>query len=185
MKRPIAKVFSAVAVLVLSATATAAQAQSVTVGIGGGLTIPTGDFKTATKTGWHGLGNIGYGLSSGLGFRGDFYYGESKFKGGVSGKAKLTGGLANVTYEFQNAGSVKPYVIGSAGVFNTKGSASSGGVSISGSETKFTFGGGAGVKFKAAPKASVFLEGRYLSVQTSGSSTNFIPVTLGVSFAVN
>ncbi len=182
MKRPIAKVFSAVAVLVLSATA--AQAQSVTIGIGGGLTIPTGDFKTAAKTGWHGLANIGYGLSSGLGFRGDFYYGESKFKSGVSGKAKLAGGLANVTYEFQNAGGVKPYVIGSAGVFNVKGTASSGGVTASASETKFTFGGGAGIKVKAGAKANVFLEGRYLSAQTSGGSTNFIPVTLGVSFAL-
>lgn len=182
MKQPFAKVFSALAVIAL--TATAAQAQSVNIGIGGGVTIPTGDFKTATKTGWHGLANIGYGLPSGLGFRGDFYYGESNFKGGVSGKAKLTGGLANILYEFQNAGGVKPYVIGSAGVFNTKGSASAGGVSISGSETKFTFGGGAGVKFKAGPKANIFLEGRYLSAQTSGGSTNFIPVTLGVSFAV-
>jgi hypothetical protein len=182
MKRPFAKVLSAVVALAL--TATAAQAQSVTIGIGGGATIPTGDFKTAAKTGWHGLANIGYSLPSGLGFRGDFFYGQSSWKAGVSGKAKLTGGLANVFYEFQNAGGVKPYVIGSAGMFNTKGSASSGGFTISGSETKFTFGGGAGVKFKAGAKANVFLEGRYLSVQSSGTKTNFIPVTLGVSFAV-
>lgn len=182
MKRNIAKAVAALAILAL--TATAAQAQSVTIGIGGGATIPTGDFKTAAKTGWHGLANIGYNLPSGLGFRGDFYYGQNNWKGGLSGKAKLTGGLANVTYEFQNAGGVKPYVIGSAGMFNTKGSASGGGFSVSGSETKFTFGGGAGVKFKAGAKANVFLEGRYLSVQSSGSSTNFIPVSLGVSFAL-
>ncbi len=156
MKRNIAKAVAALAILAL--TATAAQAQSVTIGIGGGATIPTGDFKTAAKTGWHGLANIGYNLPSGLGFRGDFYYGQNNWKGGLSGKAKLTGGLANVTYEFQNAGGVKPYVIGSAG--------------------------SAGVKFKAGAKANVFLEGRYLSVQSSGSSTNFIPVSLGVSFAL-
>lgn len=178
MKRPIAKVVSALAILALSATA--AQAQSVNIGIGGGVTIPTGDFKTATKTGWHGLANIGYSLPSGVGIRGDFYYGESKFKAGVSGKAKLTGGLANLTYEFQNAGGVKPYVIGSAGVFNAKGTGAASGAS----ETKFTFGGGAGLKVKAGEKASVFLEGRYLSVQTTGGKTNFIPVSLGVSFAL-
>lgn len=182
MKRNIAKAVAALAILAL--TATAAQAQSVTIGLGGGATIPTGDFKTAAKTGWHGLANIGYNLPSGLGFRGDFYYGQNNWKAGISGKAKLTGGLANVTYEFQNAGGIKPYVIGSAGMFNTKGSASGGGVTITGSETKFTFGGGAGVKVKAGPKANVFLEGRYLSVQTSGSKTNFIPVSLGVSFGL-
>jgi hypothetical protein len=158
-----------------------AQAQSITYGVGGGLTLPTGDFNTAAKLGWHGLGHIGYGLPSGLGFRGDFYYGQNSFDG-VSGKAKLAGGLGNVVYNFTTAGGAKPYVIGGLGVFNVKGTASAGGLSVSDSETKFAFGGGAGIKFKAGSDANFFVEGRYVSVQTSGGSTGFIPITAGISF---
>ena len=176
---------SAIAVLVLglafSAGVREASAQSFTFGVGGGLTIPTGDFNTAAKMGWHGLGQIGYGLKSGLGLRGDFYYGENKFDG-VSGKTKLAGGLGNVTYDFQTSSGIKPYVIGGLGVFNVKASASAGGISASASETKFAFAGGAGLKFKAGSDSHFYVESRYVSVQTSGGSTGFIPITVGISF---
>jgi hypothetical protein len=154
-----------------------ARAQSVTFGLAGGLTMPTGDFNTAAKLGWHGIGQVGYGLPSGLGFRGDFFYGQNNLDG-VSGKTKLAGGLGNLTYDIKSPGGVKPYFIVGAGVFNVKvevGSASA-------SETKFAFGGGAGLKFKAGSDANFFVEGRYISVQTSGSSTGFIPITAGISF---
>ncbi len=172
MKRMISVAIATGAALVLGTTA--ASAQSLTFGAGGGVTIPTGDFKTAAKTGWHGIGFIGYDLSSGLGLRAEGFYGQNKVKGGGSQNWKLAGGLGSLSYAFQTSGSVKPYIIGSAGVFNPK---------VAGfSETKFTFGGGAGIKLKAGSDANVFLEGRYLSVNTSGSNLNFIPITLGVSF---
>ena len=108
---------SAIAVLVLglvfSAGVQEASAQSVTFGVGGGVTIPTGDFNTLAKLGWHGIGQLGYGLSGGLGLRADFFYGENKFDG-ISGKTKLAGGLGNISYDFQTAGGVKPYLIGGA-----------------------------------------------------------------------
>jgi opacity protein-like surface antigen len=176
---------SAIAVLVLglafSAGVREVSAQSVTFGVGGGVTIPTGDFNTAAKMGWHGIGQLGYGLSGGLGLRADFFYGENKFDG-VSGKTKLAGGLGNISYDFQTAGGVKPYVIGGAGVFNVKASASAGGISASASETKFAFAAGGGLKFKAGSDSHVYVESRYVSVQTSGGSTGFIPVTVGISF---
>lgn len=176
MKR-IAFAASVVAVILALGTAGQAQAQSVTFGVGGGLTLPMGDFNTAAKLGWHGIGQIGYGLPSGLGFRGDFFYGQNNLDG-VSGKAKLAGGLGNLTYDIKSPGGVKPYFIVGAGVFNVKvevGSASA-------SETKFAFGGGGGLKFKAGSDSHFFVEGRYISVQTSGSSTGFIPITAGISF---
>jgi opacity protein-like surface antigen len=152
------------------------QAQSVSFGIGGGLTIPTGTFGDFAKTGWHGLGHIGYGLPSGLGLRGDFLYGQNKFDVG-SGKFKLAGGLGNVLYEFQSPGGVKPYLIAGAGFFNAKADVTGGT-----SETKFAFGGGGGVKLKVGADANFFVEGRYVSVQTSGDNLNFIPLTAGISF---
>ncbi len=182
MKRIVAVVLGAGTALAIGATA--AQAQ-VSFGVGGGVTLPLGDFKDVAKTGWNGLANIGYDLPSGVGVRGDFYYGQNNAKGvpsGVSAKWKLTGGLGNVLYSFGGAGSAQPYLIGSVGFMNLKATASSGGVSASASETKMTFGGGAGLKFKAGSKASVFVEGRYLSINSSGSNANFIPITIGVNF---
>ncbi len=176
MARMMSVAIAAGAALILGATT--ASAQSVTFGAGGGITIPTGDFKTAAKTGWHALGFIGYAMPSGLGFRGEAFYGQNTFKATSSVKGKLAGGLGSVSYAFGTSSGVKPYVIGSAGVFNVKVAGTGG----SASETKFAFGGGAGIKLPVGSDGNVFLESRYLSAQTSGGSTNFIPITLGVSF---
>jgi hypothetical protein len=175
MKRILSVVAAASAALAISVTAANAQ---VSIGVGGGITIPIGDFGDFAKTGWHGLANVGYDLPSGLGVRGDFYYGQNKFDVG-SGKFKLAGGLGNVLYSFQSAGTVHPYILGSIGFMDLKADVTGGT-----SETKVTFGGGAGIKFKAGSDASIFLEGRYLSINTSGSNANFIPITVGVSFGL-
>ena len=159
--------------LVLGATAASAQ---LAIGVGGGVTIPTGTFKDGAKTGWNGLADIGYTLASGVGVRGDFYYGENSSKISGGPKGKLLGGLGDLTYSFASASSIKPYLIGSAGFFNEKAG--------SFSETKFAWGGGAGIRAKAGSNSSVFLEGRYISVSTTGNKTNFIPITLGVSFGL-
>jgi opacity protein-like surface antigen len=167
---------SVVAAILTLGMAGQAQAQSVKFGVGGGVTMPTGDFNTAAKLGWHGIGHVGYGLPSGIGIRADFFYGQNDLDG-VSGKTKLAGGLGNITYDFKSP-SITPYIIGGVGVFNVKvevGSASA-------DETKFAFAGGAGLKFKAGAGSHFFVEGRYVSVQTSGSSTGFIPITAGISF---
>jgi outer membrane protein with beta-barrel domain len=181
MKRIVSVVLAAGGALLLSAAS--AQAQ-VSVGVGGGVTIPTGTFGDFSKTGWHGVANVGYDLPSGLGVRGDFFYGENKFdKGfvGADGKTKLAGGFGNLAYTFKSAGTIHPYVLGSVGFMNVKIAPDGGG---SNSETKVAFGGGAGVKFKAGSDANIFVEGRYITVNTSGDNANFIPITLGVSFGL-
>jgi hypothetical protein len=154
-----------------------ARAQSVNFGVGGGLTIPIGDFGDVAKTGWHGLGIIGYQLQSGLGLRGDFYYGQNN-SDPSGAKFKLAGGLANVSYSFSGKSSITPYVIGSIGYFNFK--ADGGGASSS--ESKVAFGGGGGIKFKAGSDSHFFVESRYLTINTSGSNANFIPITVGITF---
>jgi len=181
MKRNVSVVLAALAAVAISASA--AQGQSIAFGVGGGVTIPSGDFKDGAKTGWHGLANIGYNLPSGLGVRGDFYYSQNSAKGGGNGKAKLAGGLGNVLYSFPGKSTIHPYVIGGVGFFNLKAEATVGGVTFSSSETKFAWGAGAGIKFKAGTDASVFVEGRYLSA-SSDPKTNFIPITVGVNFGL-
>lgn len=176
MKRISTAIVAAGAALVLSATS--AQAQ-LNFGAGAGLTLPLGDFGDVAKLGWHGLATIGYTpLASQVGFRGDFFYGQNNFDEdavGTSGKTKIAGGIASITYTFSSAGSVKPYVIGGVGYFNMKAEADNG---PSASDSKIGFGGGAGISFKAGSDANLFVEGRYINVDGDG----FIPVTLGIRF---
>ncbi len=178
MKRTVFS-FAALGLLATLAT-TSVQAQGLSFGVGGGLLLPLSDFKDIAKTGWNGMASVGYAPgASPLSFRGDFMYAQNNLKNGVDGKTKLAGGIGSVVYTFQGGGSVTPYVLGGAGVFNAKVEATGFGSS---SETKFTWGGGAGIKFKAGSDASIFAEGRYMNVSTSGGSTKFIPITVGVSF---
>lgn len=168
--------FAGLAFFALTIGAGTAQAQSVNFGVGGGLTLPIGDFGDVAKTGWHGLGMIGYQLQSGLGLRGDFFYGQNN-SDPSGAKFKLAGGLGNVTYSFAKS-SITPYVLGSIGYFNFK--VESGGASAS--ESKVAFGGGGGIRFKAGSDSQFFVESRYLTINTSGSNANFIPITVGITF---
>jgi hypothetical protein len=49
------------------------------------------------------------------------------------------------------------------------------------STTKFAFGAGGGILFSIGTMHA-FLETRYMSVQTSGNSLSFLPVSLGLMF---
>src|SRR5207302_10495247 len=76
---------------------------------------------------------------------------------------------------------VKPYLLAGGGVYNLKIKATSGSATIDTSETKFTWDFGGGATFGAGP-ASFFAEIRYVSIQESGGSTKFVPITVGVTF---
>jgi hypothetical protein len=186
MKRRFVAVLTLGGFLALSAGS--AQAQSgLTFGLGGGVTLPTGDFADFSKPlGWQGTAIVGYQPAGNLGARVDFLYGQTKFDedetGGIGGKTTLAGGLASLVYNFSSAGAVKPYLIGGAGVYNVKIDPDAG---SSDDETKFAAGGGLGIKFKAGSDANFFVEGRFVNVFTSGDDANFIPVTVGVTFATH
>ncbi len=158
----------AAAALALVVGASSVQAQTLVVGAGGGAVIPSGKASDVVKTGWHGAGVLWYILPSNIGFRGDFVYAQLKVKG-TSENFKLTSGIANVSYMFKGSKNLTPYVIGSVGYFNTK--------VLNVSNSDVGFGGGAGVLISTGGKLKIALEGRYISIQTSGSKTNIIPVT--------
>lgn len=181
MKRIATLVLAAGAALTLNATVAQAQAKSggLYFGVGGGLTIPTGDAADVAKTGWNALAQIGYEMPSGLGLRGDFYYGQHSLDDdlGVDGKFKLAGGLGNVTYTFKSASKIHPYLVGTVGMMNSKFEDFDG-------ETDVVFGGGAGVLIHAGTDSNFFIEGRYLSINSDPSSTNLIPIQVGVRFGI-
>jgi opacity protein-like surface antigen len=163
----------AVAALVLGAGRLNAQRISV----GGGLLMPMGSYKDADKLGFIGQAAVGFPAGP-VGIRVEGDYGQTSHKNGVGGNTKVIGGMASVVYHFAGVSSAKPYVLGGLGMYNVK-------VDVTGlgsaSETKLAFGGGAGLELGMA-SMSLYLEARYMNVTTTGGSTAFIPITVGIRF---
>jgi opacity protein-like surface antigen len=164
----------AVAALALGAGRLGAQTR---ITIGGGLLMPMGTYKDNDKMGF--IGQAGIGMPVGpIGIRIEGDYGQSSHKNNVGGNTKIIGGMAAAVYHFKSPSTVKPYVLGGLGMYNVKVDVTGFG---SASETKLAFGGGAGLELKMTG-ASLYLEAKYMNVTTSGSSTAFIPITVGVRF---
>lgn len=151
--------------------------------VGGGLVLPTGDFGDAFKTGWQAMGGVDFGLS-GIPFmlRVDALYGQNNVDEDATGftdvKAKFFGGMAGGQFIIGSGPSpVKPYILAEIGVVNFKVSGPGGSVS----ESKFAFAPGAGLQFGLG-SMNAFVEAKYLSIQTSSSSTNMIPILVGLRF---
>lgn len=154
-----------------------AQAQpteGIRFGVGGGVTLPMGNYGDFDKGGYHLLGVVQFPIShSAIHLRFDAMYGQTSHDVG-SGKTTLTGATGDLLYHLgDRAASVRPYVLGGLGVYNVD----AGG----GSETDFTFGFGGGILFGIGTMHA-FLEARYMSIQASGTSLPFIPISLGVMF---
>jgi opacity protein-like surface antigen len=164
----------------------ALQAQGV-FSLGGGIGIPMGNFNNAVKLGWHGVAGFSFvPTNSPVGVKIDGQYHQFKFDGQSSLKERMIFGTVNAVYKFQTSpeSAIHPYLIGGGGVYNLKatGSADPGTVvSTTGSTTKFGLNGGVGLEFTAG-SAGLFIEDRYHHVFTSGSSTSFMPISIGVRF---
>ena len=175
-----------VAVVSLACVATVA-AQGVRFGLGGGLIAPLSDYKDIDKTGWHATLNANFAIPmSPVGIRVDGLYGQTSHKDfgttPITGNTKLIGGIANLVYKIPvPAPIVKPYLLAGGGVYHLKIEATGPGGTVNTSETKFTWDFGGGATFGAGP-ASFFAEIRYVSIQESGGSTKFVPITVGVMF---
>jgi hypothetical protein len=178
-----------VAALALSTAlfASAAQAQTpVSFGLGGGVSLPLGDFGDAAKTGFHGTGLVEFQPASlPVGIRLDGTYHRIGFSDlqedfAGPGNFQMITGTLNGVYTFQTAAESKfhPYIIAGAGVYNFKANFDD---FDDDSETKFGINGGAGFNMGMG-SASIFVEGRFHNVFTEGSSTTFVPITLGVRF---
>jgi ABC-type uncharacterized transport system permease subunit len=155
-------------------SATTAVAQSARFGLGGGLLVPTGDYNVVDKTGWHVLGKVDFAIPlSPVSVRVDGLYGQTTHRA-APGNTKLAGGTADAVWHIPTAvPGFKPYLLGGVGMFNVN--------AYGGSSTKFTWGGGAGTSIGVGPIHG-FAEARYMSIQESGASLKFIPVTVGLAF---
>jgi hypothetical protein len=173
MNRVLQSVIAAAIVSVASVATVAAQ--SVHFGLGGGLTMPLSDYKTVDNAGWHVLGKVDIGIPmSPFSVRLDGMYGQTSHKSPATGNTKLAGGTADLVWHIPTAvPGVKPYLVGGAGMYNFN----PGG----GSSTKITWGGGLGTSIGVGPIHG-FAEARYMSIQLTGGTIKFVPVTAGLSF---
>jgi opacity protein-like surface antigen len=173
--------FSLVALITI-AGAGSLSAQGVRFGIGGGLLVPMGNYKDADKMGWLVGGDATYWMmGTPVGIRADVQYSQTSEKSGVlAHTTKIIGGLAEAVYAFGKKGDgVRPYIMGGLGLYNVKIDVSG----LSGSTTKVGFGGGAGLAFKLGTGGTrFFVEGKFVSVATSGSSYTFLPIRAGFRF---
>jgi len=169
--------------LLLGSGTVHAQGGSANFHIGGGPVLPQGSFNDGFKTGWQGMAGLAFNLK-GIPFliRVDGFYGRNKgdeSQVGSDVKTSLLGALLGGQYYLGGrTSSIRPYLLGQVGVTHAELEVGQ----LDDSEDKFTFAGGAGIMF-AAGSLQVFIEGKYLSVLTSGSSTNMIPIVVGLQFS--
>lgn len=150
------------------------SAQGLRWGVNLGMLMPLGDYNTFDKPGWIVGGGATYWLTGGsLGVRGDVSYGTTKHDAG--GDTKIVGGMASLVYGLgSSTASARPFVTGGLGMYNVDGGG--------GSETKISFGVGAGVTFKLGTGGMRgVIATRFTSVSTDPSLT-FLPITVGLTF---
>jgi hypothetical protein len=170
-----------VAVALCAVAARPAMAQGVRYGVSAGLLMPMGDYGTADKMGFVGGAGATYWLAGQpIGVRGDLSYSQTSHDG-VGGNTKIIGGMASVVYALNPASApARIMLTGGLGYYNVKVDVTGFG---SASESKIGFGGGAAVAFKMGTGSTRLVVGtRFTSVGTTGVSTTFLPITVGLTF---
>ena len=177
LRRPFALATAALALTAAVDTA-AAQARPQ-LSLGGGVTLPTSDLGEVTDAGWHGQVSLGYRPPLfPLGFRIDGAYNDlgGSNTGADFRAISVTG---NVVLEAPGL-VVRPYLIGGAGLYNTKVASLDG-------RNNFGVNGGAGLRFRLMD-FDAFVEGRYhAAFDAFGSgddevAAKYVPITFGIAF---
>jgi hypothetical protein len=169
----------ATAVMITDAQLSAQSVKPVTLGIAAGAAIPAGDFADAYNTGFN--GTVGLGLSSvgaPLGVRFEGMY--NKFPGrddllSNQPDARIVAGTASLVYALPGQG-IRPYLIGGGGYYGLKLDRPN-----AESINKFGINGGVGALFPLSG-FDTYIEARFHNVFTEVSSTQFVPVTIGIVF---
>ena len=182
------KLFAAAASLAASvALAGSAQAQAnpIAFGITAGATKAVGDGSDGINLGYHAGALVQWnGPDLPIGIRADVVYHRFTFKDVDNANESITAGTVNGVYSFPMGpgAQITPYVIAGVGYYHASFSCSNCGTGeTSSSDNKFGINGGAGVTIPLSG-FSTFIEARYHNVFTEGSSTKFIPISVGIMF---
>lgn len=176
MKRSMASMAAALLVLIAIAAPLQAQARGY-VGFGGGVSMPLGSFGDAVDTGY--LGQVIAGITGASGKLGGRVDGMYLTHGYGPYNYRIIGFNADVVFTPSAGGKAAPYFLGGLGMFNGK---STGTGVVSDGSTDLAFNLGGGLTIKAGARMSFFAEARYISIQTEGGKTAFIPISVGLRF---
>lgn len=178
-------ILAAAAIALVGTTSAAQSSKSASIGISGGAAIPMGDFADFYTTGYNGTVSLmlkSYG--SPIGLRVDGMYNKLSVKddavitlpAGFVESASIMSANANIVYSLPGTG-ITPYLIGGGGIYSMK---LQGNGFDTDSESKFGVNGGIGAAFPLSG-FNTFIEARLHHIFSDESSTQFIPVTFGIS----
>lgn len=168
--------------LLLCSVAGVAMAQTTTSSarFGGrvGVSAPIGDLGDIADLGIHGGVHLDVPFpssSAGLRLEGDF----GRYSGkGLVDNVTLGGFLASARFQLQDRSALRPYLLGGIGMYRVKTNLVTGG---SGSASDIAFAVGGGYDFRAG-NLDMFTEARYVTIRGDNTSTDFIPIALGIRF---
>lgn len=178
MKRISLALTAVAAVAVFGTTSSAQSTKPVSLGVSLGAAIPTGDFGDVYKTGYNGTVSLGLNsVGTPLGFRIDGMFNNFSGRDDLTSSRpdyRIIGANANIVYALPGTG-MRPYLIGGAGIYGQK-------PDVSGAKniTDFGFNGGIGASFPLSG-FTTFVEARFHHIM-SDATTQFIPITFGISF---
>ena len=146
--------------------------------IGAGVSRPTGDFSNAVKQGFNVTGSLGWHkYNSPIGIRADVGYDRFSLQSGLTGNnPNIWSGLGELTLKIPQVMAVSPYAVAGGGFyrFSDSGTGSS-------STTKGGWNVGGGINFGMGA-AKLFLESRFMHVNTPTTATTYYPIILGFQF---
>lgn len=173
--------------------ATAQGSPGVHFGIAGGATFPTGGASDKYNTGYHGSAMLVFNAPlAPVGLRIEGMYARMNEKSLLvaDGPVEFASGTANLVLG-PRAIVFRPYFIGGGGVYRLRVTTTQGRAVVKESENDFGWNAGGGISFGLGPLASIFIEARYISVETDTSFAlgnnpsrhlTLIPVTVGFVF---
>jgi len=176
-------ILSTIAVLGLAAAAPVAQGQSYNpfqIGASGGIAFPTADLGTGTNTGYNIAVAVGYRPQAmPISLRAEAAYNQFGFTNG-GGSINIPSFTGNVQYDLPLGMSFTPYAIGGVGLYRPSAGFNGGGSTSA--ENDFGWNIGGGIKIPLSTSFETFIEARYNSVNASGGTASFVPLTVGVMF---
>jgi hypothetical protein len=185
MKR-LSLAIAAAALATFTSAASAQSSKALSLGISGGAAIPAGDFADLYTTGYNGTVSLMLkSVGSPIGLRIDGMYNRLSVKDdafisipglGEVESASIASANANLVYALPGTG-ITPYLIGGGGIYALK---VHGDDFDTDSENDFGVNGGIGAAFPLSG-FNTFIEARLHHIFSEDGSTQFIPVTFGIS----
>jgi opacity protein-like surface antigen len=175
-------ILSLAAVAGIAAAAPSSQAQGYNpfqIGASGGIGFPTSDLGNTTNTGYNVALVLGYKPQLlPVSVRAEAAYNQFGLQTG-GGNINIPSFTGNLAYDLPFGMSFTPYAVGGVGLYRPSADVGGGNT---GTENDFGWNIGGGVKIPLSSSFQTFIEARYNSVNTKGSTLSFVPVTVGILF---